>query len=67
MSSYNSSALSLSPSEIEQLISDRRDLHAHPELGYNEQRTASLVAERLAAHGYEVTRGVGRTGVVGLL
>jgi amidohydrolase len=61
------SALSLSPSEIEQLIADRRDLHAHPELGYNEQRTASLVAERLAAHGYEVTRQVGRTGVVGLL
>ncbi|HJQ27617.1 MAG TPA: amidohydrolase [Blastocatellia bacterium] len=61
------SALSLSPSEVEQLISDRRDLHAHPELGYNEQRTARLVAERLAAHGYEVTRQVGRTGVVGLI
>ncbi len=61
------SALSLSPSEIEQLISDRRDLHAHPELGYNEQRTAAMVAERLAAHGYEVTRQVGRTGIVGLI
>ncbi len=58
---------SLSPSDIEQLIADRRDLHAHPELGYTEQRTASLIAERLDAHGYEVTRHVGRTGVVGLL
>lgn len=67
MTSYIQSALSLSPSDIEQLIADRRDIHAHPELGYNEQRTASLVAERLAGHGYEVTRGVGRTGVVGLL
>lgn len=61
------SALSLSPSEIEQLIADRRDLHAHPEMAYNERRTAGIVAERLAAHGYEVSRAVGRTGVVGLL
>ncbi|MFL6277825.1 MAG: M20 family metallopeptidase [Blastocatellia bacterium] len=61
------SALSLSPSDIEQLIADRRDVHMHPELGYNEQRTAGLVAERLAAHGYEVKQQVGRTGVVGLL
>ena len=53
MASYIQSALSLSPSDIEQLIADRRDVHAHPELGYNEQRTASLVAERLAGHGYE--------------
>ena len=67
MASHTPSALSLSPSDIEQLIADRRDVHAHPELGYNEQRTAKLVAERLAGHGYEVTRGVGRTGVVGLL
>jgi amidohydrolase len=61
------STLSLSPSEIEQLIADRRDVHAHPELAYTEQRTAGLVAERLGAHGYAVTRHVGRTGVVGLL
>src|ERR1044071_7793344 len=57
----------LPPSDIERLIRDRRDFHAHPELGYNEQRTAAAVAERLADHGYAVTRGVGRTGVVGLL
>jgi amidohydrolase len=67
MTSHTQSPLSLSPSDIEQLIADRRDVHAHPELGYNEQRTAGLVAERLAGHGYEVTRGVGHTGVVGLL
>ncbi|HKP86629.1 MAG TPA: amidohydrolase [Blastocatellia bacterium] len=60
-------ALSLTESDVAQVIEDRRDFHAHPELAYNERRTAQAVYERLAAHGYEVTRGVGRTGVVGLL
>ena len=45
----------------------RRDLHAHPELGFEETRTAALVAERLASWGIDVHRGVGRTGVVGVL
>jgi hippurate hydrolase len=45
----------------------RRDLHAHPELGFAENRTADLVAQRLAAFGVEVHRGIGRTGVVGVL
>ncbi|HLT27209.1 MAG TPA: M20 aminoacylase family protein [Zeimonas sp.] len=45
----------------------RRDLHAHPELGFEETRTARLVAERLESFGLEVHRGVGRTGVVGVL
>jgi hippurate hydrolase len=45
----------------------RRDIHAHPELGFAESRTAALVAERLASFGIEVHRGVGRTGVVGVL
>ena len=45
----------------------RRDIHAHPELGFQETRTAGLVADRLTAFGLEVTRGVGRTGVVGTL
>ncbi|HTZ37965.1 MAG TPA: M20 aminoacylase family protein, partial [Stellaceae bacterium] len=45
----------------------RRDIHAHPELGFEEERTAGLVAERLEAFGIEVTRGVGKTGVVGRL
>lgn len=43
------------------------DVHAHPELSMQETRTAALAAERLRASGYEVTTGVGRTGVVGLL
>jgi hippurate hydrolase len=45
----------------------RRDIHAHPELGFQEARTANLVAERLESFGLEVVRGVGRTGVVGTL
>jgi len=45
----------------------RRDLHAHPELGFAESRTAELVAQRLASFGIEVHRGIGRTGVVGVL
>jgi amidohydrolase len=43
------------------------DLHANPELGFQETRTAALVAEHLSASGFEVTTGVGGTGVVGLL
>src|ERR1044071_2449479 len=44
-----------------------KDLHSHPELSMQETRTASLAADRLRAAGYEVTTGVGGTGVVGLL
>jgi len=43
------------------------DIHAHPELSMQETRTAALAAQRLRASGYEVTEGVGKTGVVGLL
>lgn len=49
------------------LIRTRRDLHRHPELAFEEHRTAALVAERLQLAGYEVSTGVGGTGVVGLL
>jgi len=49
------------------LVALRRDLHMHPELGFQEFRTSQLVAERLDALGYEVQRGVGKTGVVALL
>ena len=45
----------------------RRDIHAHPELGFNENRTARCVAEMLRAADVEVRTGVGKTGVVGLL
>ncbi|MZD04872.1 amidohydrolase [Streptomyces sp. SID5785] len=44
-----------------------KDLHAHPELSFQEHRTAGVVAGRLRAQGWEVTEGVGRTGVVGVL
>jgi hippurate hydrolase len=44
-----------------------RDVHSHPELSMQETRTAGLAADRLRAAGYEVTTGVGKTGVVGLL
>lgn len=45
----------------------RRDLHRHPELGFEEHRTSGIVAARLESWGYEVTRGLGGTGVVGQL
>ena len=45
----------------------RRDFHMHPELGFNEIRTGGIVAKELEALGLEVTKGVGKTGVVGLL
>jgi amidohydrolase len=46
----------------------RRDLHAHPELGFEEHRTAALVADRLKAFGLdEIHTGIARTGVVGVL
>src|SRR5471032_1113755 len=49
----------------DQFISVRRDIHAHPELGFAETRTADLVAHKLRDWGYEVTVGIGGTGVVG--
>lgn len=46
----------------------RRDLHAHPEFGFEEKRTAAFVAARLREFGLDdVTEGVGGTGVVGTL
>jgi amidohydrolase len=49
------------------MVALRRDLHAHPELSFQEHRTAEVIAERLHAAGLAVQEGVGRTGVVGLL
>jgi len=51
----------------EKVIAWRRDIHANPELGYHETRTAALAAKHLKALGYEVQTGVGDTGVVGIL
>ncbi len=45
----------------------RRDLHAHPELGFQETRTSEIVAAKLSEWGIEVHRGLGGTGVVGVL
>jgi len=50
-----------------ELTSIRRDIHAHPELAFNEQRTSDLVAARLEAWGVEVHRGIAGTGIVGRL
>ncbi|KMV71250.1 peptidase M20 [bacteria symbiont BFo1 of Frankliniella occidentalis] len=53
--------------DIAALVALRRDLHQHPELGYQEHRTSGLVAEFLARLGLEVYQGIGKTGVVGVL
>jgi amidohydrolase len=58
---------SVNADELAELVAIRRDIHAHPELRYQETRTAGIAAERLAALGYSVRTGVGKTGVVGLL
>ncbi len=49
------------------LTAIRRDLHAHPEIGFEEVRTSGIVAEKLASWGIAVHRDIGRTGVVGIL
>jgi len=49
------------------IIEARRDFHRHPELGFQEARTAGIVAARLGALGYTVRTGLGTTGVTGLL
>src|ERR1700746_3008684 len=50
-----------------ELTARRRDFHAHPELGFEEHRTSDIVAKKLEALGIEVHRGIGGTGVVGVL
>jgi hippurate hydrolase len=52
---------------VGEFISLRRDIHRHPEMAFEEHRTAALVADRLEAWGYAVERGIGGTGVVGTL
>jgi amidohydrolase len=51
----------------ESLVALRRDFHRHPELSFEERRTAEIIAERLHAAKLEVRTGLGRTGVVGVL
>lgn len=51
-----------------ELVAIRHDLHAHPELGYEELRTAGIIADQLKSFGVdEVHTGIGRTGVVGIV
>src|SRR6266849_5956135 len=57
-------SVTLPPVDREALVATRRDLHQHPELGFQEARTSALVAERLRSLGYQVKTGVGQTGVV---
>ena len=52
---------------LEEVVAIRRDLHANPELGFEEIRTAALVADKLREWGVEVTTGVGKLGVVGTI
>jgi amidohydrolase len=52
---------------LPQMIATRRDLHQHPELAFQEVRTAGMIAERLHGLGLDVRTGVGQTGVVGVL
>jgi amidohydrolase len=51
----------------DQLVADRRHFHRHPELGFQERKTAAYVADRLAQLGIEHQTGVAQTGVVGLI
>src|ERR1700748_1896205 len=60
-------SLDLARAAHAELTAIRRDIHAHPEIGMNEFRTADLVARKLEEWGIEVHRGVGVTGVVGVL
>jgi len=53
--------------EAETFKAIRRDIHAHPELSYTEHRTAKIVADQLTAMGIEVHKGIGVTGVVGVI
>lgn len=57
----------LSDAKLNEYIALRRDLHRHPELAFNEQRTSGIVAEKLRSFGLEVHTGIAKTGVVGVL
>src|ERR1700676_819729 len=71
MSTNEANSSDLALRNLEGLLPDLamlyKDVHSHPELSMQETRTAKLAADRLRAAGYEVTTGVGKTGVVGLL
>ncbi|GAC1690910.1 MAG: hypothetical protein PVS2B1_13410 [Candidatus Dormibacteraceae bacterium] len=62
-----SEILDAAQSIAEEIVSDRRAIHAHPELAYQERQTAALVEARLTDLGIEHRGGVGGTGVIGLV
>lgn len=64
---HTTSPLSTIQTFHSELTAFRRDLHAHPELGFEEVRTSGLVANALTALGIEVHRGIGKTGVIGVI
>ncbi|MDQ2183990.1 M20 aminoacylase family protein [Alcaligenaceae bacterium A4P071] len=53
--------------DLDDLVAIRRDIHAHPELGFEETRTAKLVADKLREWGIKIETGVGKLGVVGTI
>jgi hippurate hydrolase len=59
--------VALAPALVDEFIAVRHDIHRHPEMAFDEHRTAQLVAEQLRSWGYRVTTGLGGTGVVGQL
>lgn len=62
-----SAPLSIDADELNLLVALRHDLHAHPELGFEEERTAGIIAQKLEEAGIAVHLGLGKTGVVGTL
>ncbi|QHE87638.1 M20 aminoacylase family protein [Hydrogenophaga sp. BPS33] len=60
-----STLLNVAQQGLDEIIAIRRDIHAHPELGFEETRTAAVIAEKLRSWGVEVTEGIATTGVVG--
>ncbi|GGU86793.1 hippurate hydrolase [Streptomyces albospinus] len=65
--SFPASVLEPLEARLADLVALYEDLHRHPELGFQETRTAAEAARRLTAHGYDVTTGIGVTGVAGVL
>ncbi|MBV6658724.1 MAG: M20/M25/M40 family metallo-hydrolase, partial [Devosiaceae bacterium] len=62
-----SKPIEIDADELKMLVDLRHDLHANPELGFEEERTSDIVAAKLAEVGIAVDRGLGKTGVVGTL
>jgi amidohydrolase len=59
--------LQLAQQGLDEIIAIRRDIHANPELGFEESRTSALVAQRLLAWGVEIEEGIGQLGIVGTI